>query len=79
LVSVALKADYRLVTIPDGAVVIEGTALGAASYDRFGNRVAHVRAARDGEIHDGNVIADNIRTRLAVARGDRRQDAVTGR
>ena len=47
----------------------EGTALGLASYDRFSNRLANVRAARDGEIRDARVIADSIRTRLAVALG----------
>ena len=40
-----------------------------ASYDRFSNRLANVRAARDGEIRDARVIADSIRTRLAVALG----------
>ncbi len=67
--SVVIKADYRLVTIPDGVVVTEGSAMALASYDRFSNRLANVRAARDGEIRDARVIADSIRTRLAVALG----------
>ena len=64
--SVVIKSNYRLTTIPDGAVETEGIALGKASYDR----VAIVRAAGDGEIRDVKVIADNIRLRLVVARCD---------
>jgi LPS-assembly lipoprotein len=67
--SVVIKADYKLVTIPDGVVVTEGSAMAVASYDRFSNRITNVRAARDGEIRDAKVIADSIRTRLAVALG----------
>jgi len=67
--SVVIKADYRLVTIPEAVLVTEGSATALASYDRFSNRVADVRAARDGEIRDARVIADSIRTRLAVALG----------
>jgi len=67
--SVVIRADYKLVTMPDGVLVTEGSATALASYDRFSNRVANVRAARDGEIRDARVIADSIRTRLAVALG----------
>jgi LPS-assembly lipoprotein len=67
--SVVIKAEYRLLTIPDGAIVTEGTAMSLASYDRFSNRIANVRAARDAEIRDARVVADSIRTRLAVALG----------
>ena len=67
--SVVIKADYRLVSIPEGALVTEGSAAAIASYDRFSNRLANVRAARDGEIRDARVIADSIRTRLAVVLG----------
>jgi LPS-assembly lipoprotein len=67
--SIVIKADYKLVSIPEGALVTEGSALALASYDRFSNRLANVRAARDGEIRDARVIADSIRTRLAVALG----------
>lgn len=67
--SVVIKAEYKLFTIPDGALVTEGTAMSLASYDRFSNRVSNVRAARDAEIRDARVLADSIRTRLAVALG----------
>jgi LPS-assembly lipoprotein len=67
--SVIIKADYKLVTVPDGTLVTEGSSTALASYDRFSNRLANVRAARDGEIRDARVLADMIRTRLAVALG----------
>ncbi|MBI1866920.1 MAG: hypothetical protein HYS06_01240 [Methylocystis sp.] len=65
--TVVVDADYRLVTIPDGKEVTSGVAFGVASYDRFSNRLANVRAARDGEIRDAKTIADQIRTRVSTA------------
>jgi LPS-assembly lipoprotein len=38
-----------------------------ASYDRTSQRFANIRAARDAEIRDAKVLADQIKTRLAVA------------
>jgi LPS-assembly lipoprotein len=67
--SIVVGADYRLVSLPDEKEVTKGTALTVASYDRFSNRLANVRAARDAEIRDAKVLADGIRTRIAVALG----------
>ncbi|MGJ0391260.1 MAG: hypothetical protein ACR650_00630 [Methylocystis sp.] len=64
--TVISDADYRLVTWPQNVEVLKGTAFNAASYDRFSNRFANVRAARDAEIRDAKVIADLIRTRVAM-------------
>jgi LPS-assembly lipoprotein len=64
--SVVIGAEYKLLTLPDQKEVAKGTALAVASYDRFSNRVADVRAARDGEIRDAKTLADDIATRLAV-------------
>ncbi len=38
-----------------------------ASYDRDAQRFANIRAARDAEIRAAKTLADQIRTRLAVA------------
>lgn len=65
--TVIVDADYRLVTVPGNVEVTKGVAFGVASYDRFSNRFANVRAARDAEIRDAKVIADSIRTRVATA------------
>lgn len=67
--SVVVSAEYKLLSLPDEREVTKGTALTVASYDRFSNRVANVRAARDGEIRDAKVLADGIRTRIAAALG----------
>lgn len=64
--TVIIDADYKLISIADEKVITEGVAFGVASYDRFSNRLANVRAARDSEIRDAKVIADQIRTRVAT-------------
>jgi LPS-assembly lipoprotein len=54
-------------TSPDGSKVItRGTATSTASYDRFQNRFATVRAARDAEIRLARVLAEQVKTRLAA-------------
>lgn len=64
--TVIVDADYKLVTVPQKAEVLTGTAFNIASYDRFSNRFSNVRAARDAEIRDAKVIAEAIRTRIAT-------------
>jgi LPS-assembly lipoprotein len=64
--TVIADAEYKLVTLPQNVEVTKGTAFNIASYDRFSNRFANVRAARDAEIRDAKVIADSIRTRVAT-------------
>ncbi|TDX67534.1 LPS-assembly lipoprotein [Methylosinus sp. sav-2] len=65
--TVIVDAEYRLINIADETVITKGVAFGVASYDRFSNRLANVRAARDGEIRDAKVISDMIRTRVSTA------------
>jgi LPS-assembly lipoprotein len=67
-----VDADYRLVTWPQNVEVTKGVAFNIASYDRFSNRFANVRAARDAEIRDAKVIADSIRTRVSTEMAARR-------
>ncbi|MBY6240808.1 hypothetical protein K3F48_06400 [Methylosinus sp. Sm6] len=64
--TIIIDAAYRLISIADEKIITQGVAFGVASYDRFSNRLANVRAARDGEIRDAKVIADQIRTRVAT-------------
>jgi LPS-assembly lipoprotein len=64
--TVIVDASYRLISIADEKQITEGVAFGVASYDRFSNRLSNVRAARDSEIRDAKVIADQIRTRVAT-------------
>lgn len=62
-----VDANYKLVTVPEGVEVTTGVASTIASYDRFSNRLSNVRAARDAEIRDAKILADNIRTRVSMA------------
>jgi LPS-assembly lipoprotein len=70
--TVIVDAEYRLLSLPDGKEIAKGLATGVASYDRFSNRLANVRAARDSETRDARVIADAIRTRVSIALAERR-------
>ncbi|MDB5597762.1 MAG: uncharacterized protein JWM36_4723 [Hyphomicrobiales bacterium] len=65
--SVVVDADYRLLPAEGGAPVTEGVAFTVASYDRSSQRFANIRAARDAEIRDAKTLADQIKTRLAIA------------
>jgi LPS-assembly lipoprotein len=53
-------------TLPDNVEIAKGVAQALASYDRFTARFTNIRAARDAEIRDAKVIADSIRTRIAI-------------
>jgi LPS-assembly lipoprotein len=65
--TIVADADFRLVSLADGREITKGVVSGIASYDRFSNRLSNVRAARDAEIRNAKVIADNIRTRVSTA------------
>lgn len=58
---------YSLKTLDGSKTLTEGKATGSASYDRFVQRFASVRAARDAEIRLAKVLAEQIRTRLSAA------------
>lgn len=64
--TIIVDAEYKLISLADEREVTSGVAFGVASYDRFSNRLSNVRAARDSEIRDARVIADQIRTRVAT-------------
>jgi LPS-assembly lipoprotein len=59
------NAAYTLTTA-DGTPVTKGNAVSSASYDRFPQRFASVRAGRDAEIRVAKLLADQIRTQLAA-------------
>ena len=65
--SIVIDADYKLLPYGGGAPVTSGVAFTFASYDRTSQRFANIRSARDAEIRDAKVLADQIKTRLAVA------------
>jgi len=63
-----VDADYRLVPVAGGEQPIaKGNVTQFVTYDRTSQRISNVRAARDAEIRNARVIADQIRTRIAAA------------
>jgi LPS-assembly lipoprotein len=65
---VNVDADYRLYLIAGGGEpVASGNVSEFVVYDRSTQRLSNVRAARDAEIRNAKVLADQIRTRIAVA------------
>ena len=65
--SVIVDADYKLTAVPGGQTITQGVAFTVASYDRSSQRFANIRAAREAEIRDAKTLAEQIRTRLAMA------------
>jgi LPS-assembly lipoprotein len=65
--TLAAEAVYTLTTLDGGRVITSGKATASASYDRFVQRFANVRAARDAEMRVAKLLSEQIRTRLAAA------------
>lgn len=57
---------YTLTSLDGKTVVTTGTATGQATYDRFNQRFATVRAARDAEIRLAKTLAEQVKTRIAA-------------
>ena len=70
--TVVVIAQYTLISLPDKVEISKGSTESIASYDRFTARFSNVRASRDAAIRDAKVIAENIRTRIAMDLAARR-------
>jgi len=68
-VASTLNADvtYSLTNFTGTETIAKGTASASASYERSAQRFADVRAARDAEIRAAKLLADQIKTRVALA------------
>lgn len=65
---VNVDADYKLLPIAGGgAPITAGNVTNYVVYDRTTQRLSNVRAARDAEVRNAKVLADQIRTRVAAA------------
>ncbi len=65
---VNVDADYKLFKIAgDAQPITSGTVSQFVIYDRSMQRLSNVRAARDAEQRNASTLADQIRTRIAVA------------
>lgn len=60
------EATYTVTPAAGGAPVARGRVSAAADYDRFAQRFANIRAARDAEIRAAKTLADQIRLRIAA-------------
>lgn len=58
--------NYTLTSLDGKTVITQGTATSSASFDRFPQRFANIRAARDAEIRLTKDLADQVRTRLSA-------------
>ena len=65
--TVVIDTDYVLTPVAGGPPVTKGTVTSAATYNRSEQRFANIRAARDAEIRDAKVIADQMTIRLSAA------------
>lgn len=65
--SVTVTATYEVTALATGDVVIRTTTRGSATYDRVNQVFANTRARLDAEDRAAAKVADDIRTRLAVA------------
>lgn len=62
-----VNADVTLVRAGGGPPILQERATATASYDRFVQRFANIRAARDAEIRVAKALSEQIKTRLAIA------------
>ena len=60
------ELTFTLTSLDDKKVISTGTATAQATYDRFNQRFATVRAARDAEIRLAKTLAEQVKTRLAA-------------
>jgi LPS-assembly lipoprotein len=65
--SVNVTASYTIYKIGSDEIVLRETARGTASYDRYSQNFANIRALRDAENRAAEVAANEIRLRVAAA------------
>lgn len=65
--SVTVTASYTIYRIGSDKIVLRETARGTASYDRYSQNYANIRAKRDAENRAAEVAANEVRTRVAAA------------
>ena len=61
------NASFTLTSTTDGKLILSDQVSGTASYDRFVQRFANIRASREAEIRLGKMLAEQIKIKLALA------------
>lgn len=67
--TVVTDVTWTLLPIEGGPPIAKGTTTSFATYDRSSQRFANIRAARDAEIRDAKVLADQLTTQIAARLG----------
>jgi LPS-assembly lipoprotein len=62
----AIQASFKLVSIRDKKVVLEGKSHARAGFERFQSVYSNVRARDDAENRAARTIAEDLKTRVAI-------------
>ncbi len=62
----SLDANFRLVSLKDQKVILTGTSIARAGFERFQSIYSNVRARQDAEDRAAKTIADDLKGRLAA-------------
>lgn len=65
--TIVIDTEYNLIRMADGATLAHGIAISSAGYDRSSQRFANISAARDAEIRNAKILAEQIKERLIIA------------
>jgi LPS-assembly lipoprotein len=61
-----LDANFRLISIADKRVVLQGTSFGRVGFERYDSIFANVRAKEDAENRAAKTVANDMKVRLAA-------------
>ena len=62
----AVQASFKLISIRDKKVVLQGTSHARAGFERFQSIYSNVRARDDAENRAARTIAEDLKTRVAI-------------
>jgi LPS-assembly lipoprotein len=62
----AVQANFKLISIRDKRVVLQGTSHGRAGFERFQSIYSNVRAREDAENRAARTVSDDVKTRVAA-------------
>jgi LPS-assembly lipoprotein len=62
----AIEANFRLISMKDKKVVLQGASHGRAAFERFQSIYSNVRAREDAENRVARTVSDDLKVRLAT-------------
>jgi LPS-assembly lipoprotein len=66
-----LHADFRLISISDKKVILQGQSHARAGFERFESIYSNVRAREDAENRAARTLAEELKGRIAARLSDR--------